>query len=344
MLLTDYVVAMHEAKDFGQVSSIALNGLQMLVPSDWPMVSAMVSGPPNLRVEHPKSPLQSAWGEFDRRGAHSVHEDPTYTNRLRLTMDGAAQPRDFVDRSTFERTRFYNDVFRPMNIQQMLRFSNPGVLGTGFVIVRNNNRPFSSDEIDMAEVMGRQLDSAIHKLMSKHSGKVPIDGELISMHTSCWLVCSADGTIIRSTPESREAYQACVGPLAAHPKIPTDWHDVYLSRIRGGPPAPKEYKLTGRAITAHVAPIAGCPDEFSVFFVERRLEDDPFIPLTRLGLTYREAEVLHWMIEGKTNPEIATIMGISTLTAKKHAENIRGKFQVPNRTAAVVYAMDKLRG
>jgi DNA-binding CsgD family transcriptional regulator len=343
MQLSDYVVALHEARSFEQVTETALQCLSTLVPCDWPMVSALVSGPPNLRIATPRSPLRSTWQEFDERGMGLIHQDPTYTNRLRLTMDGAAQPADFLERNEFERTRFFNDVWRPMNIRQMLRFSNPGILGTGFVIARTSNRPFSADEIDMAEVIGRQMDAAIFKLMSRFNGKVPLDGVLIDMHTSSWLVCSAAGEILRSTPASREHYTACAGEFASLRRIPTGWHDVFVSRMRGGPPQPKEYRVAGRSIVVHVAPIAGCDDEFSVFFVEHAVEQDPLEKLVELGLTWREAEVLHWMIEGKTNPEIATIMGISTLTAKKHVENIRTKFQVPNRTAAVVYAMDKLR-
>src|SRR6185295_14331826 len=41
-------------------------------------------------------------------------------------------------------------------------------------------------------------------------------------------------------------------------------------------------------------------------------------PLTQLGLTQRVAEVLLWVAQGKTNADIATILGISESTVKKH--------------------------
>jgi ATP/maltotriose-dependent transcriptional regulator MalT len=43
---------------------------------------------------------------------------------------------------------------------------------------------------------------------------------------------------------------------------------------------------------------------------------------TRTGLTAREAEVLYWITEGKTNPEIAIILDASPDTVKKHAANL----------------------
>lgn len=53
-----------------------------------------------------------------------------------------------------------------------------------------------------------------------------------------------------------------------------------------------------------------------------------------LGLTRRQAEVALWMSEGKSNPEIATILAIRTATVKKHAERIFAALGVENRTSA----------
>jgi len=54
----------------------------------------------------------------------------------------------------------------------------------------------------------------------------------------------------------------------------------------------------------------------------------------RWGLSPREAEVLELVAAGKTNPEIGTILGLSPLTVKKHAERILVTLGVETRTAA----------
>lgn len=51
-------------------------------------------------------------------------------------------------------------------------------------------------------------------------------------------------------------------------------------------------------------------------------------------LTPRESEVLHWVSMGKTNEEVAEIIGAKPPTVKKHLEHIYDKLGVPNRTAA----------
>ncbi len=66
--------------------------------------------------------------------------------------------------------------------------------------------------------------------------------------------------------------------------------------------------------------------------------------LQDLGLTAREAEVLYWMAQGKTNPEIAVILDSATNTAKKHAQNVLEKLGVETRTAAARLALEALAG
>ena len=69
---------------------------------------------------------------------------------------------------------------------------------------------------------------------------------------------------------------------------------------------------------------------------------DSFEPLLRLGLTRRVAEVLLWVAQGKTNADIATILGISEWTVKKHVLEIFERLGVETRTAASLRAIEVL--
>src|SRR5438874_11146561 len=55
-------------------------------------------------------------------------------------------------------------------------------------------------------------------------------------------------------------------------------------------------------------------------------------------LTTREAEVLNWVAHGKTDAQIAAILGTSTRTVQKHLQNVYAKLGVENRTAAAMRA------
>ena len=65
-------------------------------------------------------------------------------------------------------------------------------------------------------------------------------------------------------------------------------------------------------------------------------------PLRSLGLTAREAEVLLWVAQGKTNVEIGTILGTSENTVKKHLQNIFEKLGIDSRNAATLLVLERL--
>jgi DNA-binding NarL/FixJ family response regulator len=65
-------------------------------------------------------------------------------------------------------------------------------------------------------------------------------------------------------------------------------------------------------------------------------------PLLKLGLTEREGEVLLWVAQGKSSPDISVILGISEATAKKHVCNILAKLGCETRSAATLRALEML--
>ena len=65
-------------------------------------------------------------------------------------------------------------------------------------------------------------------------------------------------------------------------------------------------------------------------------------PLERLGLTAREAEVLLWVAQGKSNADVAAILDMSEKTAKQHLGVCFQKMGVEGRTAATVQAIEIL--
>ena len=70
----------------------------------------------------------------------------------------------------------------------------------------------------------------------------------------------------------------------------------------------------------------------------------PSAPADNSALTAREAEVLFWIAQGKTNPEVATILGIARRTVATHVEHILAKLSVENRGAASRCASEVLFG
>ena len=62
-------------------------------------------------------------------------------------------------------------------------------------------------------------------------------------------------------------------------------------------------------------------------------------PMAQFSLTPRENDVLGWLAKGKTNRDIAEILGMSPRTVNKHLEHIFIKLGVETRSAAVALAI-----
>jgi DNA-binding NarL/FixJ family response regulator len=59
----------------------------------------------------------------------------------------------------------------------------------------------------------------------------------------------------------------------------------------------------------------------------------------RPKLTPRESEILTWLAHGKTDREVASMVGLSEKTIHHHVERILNKLQARNRTHAVAIAL-----
>jgi DNA-binding NarL/FixJ family response regulator len=85
------------------------------------------------------------------------------------------------------------------------------------------------------------------------------------------------------------------------------------------------------------------PNEFLLRLAKESSTNQPAQFSSELGLTTREGEVLSWLSKGKTNRDIAQILGLSPRTVDKHLEQIYAKLGVENRTAAAAIATSTSR-
>lgn len=68
-------------------------------------------------------------------------------------------------------------------------------------------------------------------------------------------------------------------------------------------------------------------------------ERDPAPPTKTFGLTARELDVVHHVVQGGTNRDIASALGISEETVKRHLTNTFDKTGVSTRLELALFAM-----
>ena len=97
----------------------------------------------------------------------------------------------------------------------------------------------------------------------------------------------------------------------------------------------------GRTLTARRLGGAGLGE--TMWLLGVRGSDTPATPrLATASLTRRETEVLSWVAKGKTNRDVAEILGMSPRTVNKHLEHVFEKLGVETRAAAASLASREL--
>lgn len=162
-----------------------------------------------------------------------------------------------------------------------------------------------------------------------------------------------DGKLMWQTPLSRELLQRyCPNhpPYASRtaPEVQS-WLQECLRYLQRGD-APRPLVLSqgdGARLTLRLHQQTGDNENASVTGSEEWADDDWLIVMREVSdqavmqamrdvfaLTLREAEVLYWVVKGKTNKDVGDILGSSPMTVKKHLERVFVKLGVETRTAA----------
>ncbi len=120
-------------------------------------------------------------------------------------------------------------------------------------------------------------------------------------------------------------------------------HEENLLESKDNVPPPRKplvVKKNGRRlIVRHL-----CEETQCLLLLDEHQTTPQPTALEPLGVTHREADVLHWVAQGKTDAEIGMILGLSPRTVQKHLERSYQKLGVENRTAAAAKMYEILQG
>jgi DNA-binding NarL/FixJ family response regulator len=160
------------------------------------------------------------------------------------------------------------------------------------------------------------------------------------------LAVNRAGKIMWSTPQAQKllADRLSTGGLVEEMVLPAplqQWLEQ-AQKGRGGSKAQAASFPDHPELRLYYMGNAG-PNEFLLRLAKDSGANLPTEFSSELGLTQREGEVLSWLSKGKTNRDIAQILGLSPRTVDKHLEQIYAKLGVENRTAAAAIATNAAR-
>ena len=157
-----------------------------------------------------------------------------------------------------------------------------------------------------------------------------------------------DGKLMWQTPLARDLLLRYCGTSApATPELVLGWLRRHASDAQTLIEPPRlSMELGAKRLTFRLHQQIGDSENGGDWLIiMREVSDESVIEAMSLcfKLTAREAEVLYWVVKGKTNRDIGDILGSSPMTVKKHLERVYSKLGVETRTAAAGMAMGRIR-
>lgn len=201
---------------------------------------------------------------------------------------------------------------------------------------------YISKPVHPPEVLARvrthlDLRAARRELQRKNA---QLESEIaVRLDAEAQLAQSLDRALLISDREGRIVFQTLRASLLLHKHLPGHTPGLLPRELASGD---RFQSVTGALMLRRFVE-KGADALIVLYLVEENAPPGP-AELSVLGLTPRQAEVLYWIAQGKTNAETAIILGTSPRTIDKHVEQLLERLGVENRVSAIAKTTELLRG
>lgn len=272
-------------------------------------------------------------------GTHPLHNLYAQSGGIPKKVSDVATLREF------RQTAIYHDYYRLIGTRhQFICFfdrQKKSRTGDSFVGLALNRdiKDFSERDRSVMEFLSPHISQAYRNahVAGAMGAKLENVGEGLDAIHRAVILAGADGRIHWQSPLAGEWLGEFFHEKRAARQLPsliTRWLSGLQKPAPGGLPFYSEFRGPARAGSRLLIYCGRTPSgEFVLALIRERMNVD-IEAAKSFGLTPREAEILFWISEGKTRPEMGAILGISWRTIAKHMEHLFAKLRVENRLEA----------
>ncbi|HEV2283843.1 MAG TPA: LuxR C-terminal-related transcriptional regulator [bacterium] len=326
---------LYAVRNLGEFRTYLLSALPALVGADY--VSYNEANPRIRRNAYVSAPVVPAAYEL----AFLQHmRDHPLISHYQETGDGRAlRISDVLPQRRFRRLALYNEFYRPLRTEYQIAVTvpAPAPLVVGIALSRGG-KDFSGRERRLLDLLRPHLIQAyrnaeqVTRMREEHAAA----RRALDQLRSGVVVLTRDGRIRLVNPAAVRMLTGCYGrPLRHGDRLPEELERWVRHHAAAGeaPETPRAPLVIERGEHDLIVRRAGGGDDRLLILEEqtRALSHRGILPL---GLTRREADVMMWVVRGKTNAEIAAVLGTSPYTVIKHLQHVFAKLDVRTRTAA----------
>lgn len=281
--------------------------------------------------------------ELEQAFSRLASQHPSIIHVQREKIENAVKISDFVSQEEWQRTELFNEFFRKIDIRYQLAFLFPvGEIQIGFAANRES-RDFSEQERVILTSLLPHLRQAYENARVYDRTRRAMDQQ--GFGTS---IIDGSGKMLLCTSRAREAICRFFGPIR-NERVPGELWEWAQRALRadsvevyaGGALQPLVKEREGFQLTVRLSPNHETGEH--TLTTDELATSLPVSLFKKFGHSTREAEVLSWIAQGKTNPEIAIILDISAKTVAHHVERILSRIGVEGRGSAGAWAQEALR-
>lgn len=346
-MFQQFAAGLHRHCEPVTLVSHLLSGLQTLIPTDynsWKEI-ALQGRPQVTGVFSPhNSTAASLLPVFQRH----VGEHPICNYWRRSGKHGGAFSwPDVTSRSEFESLALYEEFYRPLGIHHQLMVALEARPSHLIYFALNRSRtPFTEPERQLLSELQPHASQALQQLREVHRLRSTLASfeTLVDTLNQGILCLSAQNRISWASKRARSFLQTYWRSSPGTVCLP-DALLAWLIKTLETPGTGGAVKgpLIIQSQTSRLAVRLLVEKKERYLFFEEVVIQPTFEEFKQVGLTDREAEVLGWVAQGKSNEDTAAILKVCSQTVKKHLERIYSALGVTNRTEAALKAHDILR-
>lgn len=325
----DFVGDAYDAQDLDEFRAAVLPGFQRLVRSTYASYNELLGTTPVATLAEPELPAWAmpAWDRY-------APENPLLQRYLRTRDGRAVRFSDIAPAKELRRLPIFEHFYLPLGIEHQVAFVLPSTPElTIAVVLSRGGRDFGGRDLKLLELARPHLIQAYRAAELRE--------RLLAMIGSLRAGLDTDGTAIVLL--DGDGATTFVSSAAAELLGPAAGEGLREGLPPGGPLG--EWVREGQN-TGSVA----LGDGDALLIRRIRSEHGTILVLGRagralslgalrvLGLTEREAVVLHRLARGESTAGLAAELAISPRTVAKHVQRINAKLGVRNRAQAIATA------
>jgi DNA-binding CsgD family transcriptional regulator len=324
----DFVGEVHDAQDRDEFRAILLPGYRALVPALHVSYNEIVDGSRvATAIVEPELPAWAVTG-WERHAG----ENPLLQRYLRTRDGRALRFSDVVSRRELQELALYQRFYRPLGVEHQIAFILPSTpaLTIGVALTRTE-KDFSERDRKLLELTRPHVIQAYRaaELRERLTASVDALRAGLDADRTAIVLLDDDGTVALASTAAVELLAGEGVDLAEGEPPPA----VLAEWVAGGEPSGR-IGVDGEAVLVRRLRVDGR----TALILGEAGRTLSLEALAELGLTSREAAVLHELARGAEPDEVAARLGIAPRTVAKHMQRIHSKLGVTGRAQAMATA------